>query len=290
LKTTKAAATEELISLIDGGNKILLWIRDDYQAKTRDEKILHSVEIEREYDRRGDQWLEQVQAVLNSIFPTTTEANIFKLTSVPSPQSITSERKLQYSYPYLRLEEYRNTLQNILETKLPIYTDLTGQYQISVDDIDSFSKVVTVEPATVAKFLIDGRLEMLEEEIQRAFEDILGEFYHQKDSASEINDLYTTNVKINNVRVPTAFLLKGRGLRDKVLDIHNCGDKGTQLVRLLESPAELFIVQFIGEISQYVIKDVLGKVNEKRLRGERAWFCIMNGQDTARILLAYNKL
>jgi hypothetical protein len=39
-----------------------------------------------------------------------------------------------------------------------------------------------------------------------------------------------------------------------------------------------------------VIKDVQGKVSERRLAGKQAWFCIIDGQDTARLLRAYGEL
>jgi hypothetical protein len=88
----------------------------------------------------------------------------------------------------------------------------------------------------------------------------------------------------------TAFALKGRGLQKPILEIGDCGKNGDQLVRLLESPARLFVVQFIGNISESVIKDMEGKVHAARAQGREAWYCIMNGQDTARVLKAYGKI
>jgi hypothetical protein len=73
------------------------------------------------------------------------------------------------------------------------------------------------------------------------------------------------------------------------MEICNCGKNGDQIVRLFESPAQLFIVQFVGEVSEAVIKDVEGKVNERRGKGQDACFCIINGQDTARLFRAYGK-
>ena len=104
------------------------------------------------------------------------------------------------------------------------------------------------------------------------------------------NDLYTANVVVQGGRVASAFLLKGNGLKKHTLEIANCGSNGDQLVRLIQSPAQLFFVQFVGEVSENVIKDIEGKVELLKNKGKDARYCILNGQDTARILYAYNVL
>ena len=73
------------------------------------------------------------------------------------------------------------------------------------------------------------------------------------------------------------------------MEIRDCGRNGDQHVRLLQSPAQLFVVQFVGELSETLIKDVEGKVNEIRLKGKQAWFCMVSGEDIARLLRAYGK-
>ena len=52
----------------------------------------------------------------------------------------------------------------------------------------------------------------------------------------------------------------------------------------------IFVVQFVGNISESVIKDIQGKVEHIRSAGREAWFCIIDGQDTARLLRAYGKI
>jgi hypothetical protein len=163
--------------------------------------------------------------------------------------------------------------------------------RLYVEDIDSFCKVRDVDPAAVSHLLSDeGYLDRSEDFIQTALEQILTVPFHKKDWGGEISDLYTANIVVNGLRTPTAFLLKGRGLKRKVLEIRDCGQNGDQLVRLFDSPAQLFVVQFVGKVSENVIKDVQGKVSERRSRGEPVWYCIMDGQDTARVLHAYGKL
>jgi hypothetical protein len=121
-------------------------------------------------------------------------------------------------------------------------------------------------------------------------EKIISEPFHKEDWGGETNDLYTSNLRVNGKRLPSAFLLKGNGLAKKVMNIKDCGKNGDQIVRLLDSPAQLFFVQFVGNIHENVIKDLEGKVERLRLKGASAWYCVMNGQDTARLLHAYGKV
>jgi hypothetical protein len=142
----------------------------------------------------------------------------------------------------------------------------------------------------VAHALREGRLERSEDEVQMALEQILDVPMHKKDWGGELNDLYSANVVVNGVRIETAFLLKGNGLRKREMQIANCGKNGDQLLRLFQSPARLFVVQFVGPISETVVADVSGKVQLRRAGGAECNFLIMDGQDTARVLLAYGKL
>lgn len=162
--------------------------------------------------------------------------------------------------------------------------------RIYIDDIDNFKEVCQFKPEKVMHLLDkNGQLNMKEDDIQTAFENILGVKHHKRDWGGEENDLYTPNITISGNRIAAAFMLKGKGTKKRILEICDCGSNGDQLVRLFQSPAELFVVQFVGEISENIIKDIEGKTNAKRKEGKQAQYCIINGQDTARILLAYNK-
>ncbi len=95
---------------------------------------------------------------------------------------------------------------------------------------------------------------------------------------------------INGTRRESAFLLKGNGLGSRKMEIKHCGHNGDQLLRLCSSPARLFAVQFVGTISEAVVSDMDGKIRQARLQNRDAWYCIMDGQDTARVLRAYGEL
>lgn len=139
-------------------------------------------------------------------------------------------------------------------------------------------------------FLSNGFLAWSEDRVQLALEQILGVSFHRRDWGGEINDLYTANVVVSGARRASAFLLKGPGIGKKELTIADCGKNGDQIVRLFTTPAELFVVQYVGPVGDMVIKDVQGKVTELRARGANTHYAIIDGQDTARILHAYGKL
>jgi hypothetical protein len=162
--------------------------------------------------------------------------------------------------------------------------------RLYVEDIDSFKKVRDVNPAMVSHLLRSGFLAISEDQVQIALEEILNVPFHRKDWGGEINDLYTANVVVNGERRATAFLLKGPGIGKKVMEIADCGKRGDQIVRLFDTPADLFVVQYVGPIADLLIKDVQAKVANLRASGKEANFLIMDGQDTARVLHAYGKL
>ena len=172
----------------------------------------------------------------------------------------------------------------------PSREDQTTEYRLHIDDIDNFSQVRSVPPSAVAQFLHDGTIDISEDLIKLAIEAILHLPFHHNDRPNELNDIYTANVTVKGSRRPTAFMLKGPGIRKKEMAIADCGKNGDQLVRLFDTPADLFIVQFVGRISEMVVKDIEGKIAAHRERGKKAQFVIMDGQDTARFLFAYGRL
>ena len=157
--------------------------------------------------------------------------------------------------------------------------------RLYIEDIDSFQKVRDINPALVMGKLDNGYFNASEDTVQLAIEQILNVSFHNKDWGGEFNDLYTANVVVNGTRRSTAFLLKGNGIGKKEMTIADCGKNGDQIVRLFSVAADLFIIQFVGNIADMVIKDIEGKARERK-----ANYLIIDGQDTARLLLAYGKI
>jgi hypothetical protein len=171
----------------------------------------------------------------------------------------------------------------------------TDRLQIPVEEIDCFGEVKAVSPHDVLELLDDDEcLPVSEAVIKDAFQAIIGEAFSRGDWAGEEEDLYSTRIAITGRRTPAALLLKGPGnqksRRDGALTVANCNVNGDQIQRLFQSPAELFIIQYVGPIHSGLIKYARDKVEQKRHKGERATVCFIDGQDTARILKAFGRL
>jgi hypothetical protein len=167
------------------------------------------------------------------------------------------------------------------------YRNLPFDPRVYIEKIDSFYKVRDVARETVASLLDDGYFDQSEDSVQRALEEILHVPIHKKDWGGELNDLYTANLALDGFPVATAFLLKGNGLKRSTLEIRDCGKNGDQLVRLVDSPANLFVVQFVGNVKEAVIRDIDGKFRGLHAQGRCARYCVVYGQDTARLFRAY---
>lgn len=229
-------------------------IEDEKQKLIQELNSLREVSITEKGDK--GKTLEKILSILNEL----------KLNTLKISENLLKEdlRKKNHS-------------QNFSDPKLEIF----------VEEIDSFKEVKKIH-IDLIKNLVP--LKWSEEQIQKWFESIICEPTHKKDWGGEENDLFTTRLIINGNRKNTAFLLKGPGVRKNELRISDCGKNGNQLVRLFESPAEIFIIQYVGEISEDVRKDAEGKTLSLRGKGKNAQFCIIDGFDTARILKAYNKI
>ena len=285
----RPAAEERLIACLNKGYEVRLSLWADYNRRLQSESFNVEADNKR-YFSLTNEWANSVVGDLQSIFPTSLESNQFRgRQSSLAVCYIGIDQEFAWLY-YNTLPDLIEGLKNILDHDLARYTDLPIQDRLFVEDIDSFYKVRDVNPAMITGALSKGYLDLSEERIQFALEQILNVSFHKKDWAGESNDLYTANLIVSGARTETAFLLKGNGLRRQEMRIADCGQNGDQLVRLFQSPARLFVVQFVGRIAEMVIKDVAGKVQECRANGRDVRFLIMDGQDTARLLHAYNKL
>jgi hypothetical protein len=193
----------------------------------------------------------------------------------------------QFNFHNSTVEQLNNSGNNIKVVQTAVSA---SKERLFVEDIDSFAKVRDVSPASVAPLLKGGYLDLAEDVVQNAFEHILAVSFHQLDWAGEINDLYTPNVVVEGARRPTAFLLKGNGLRKPTMEIKDCGKNGDQVMRLFRSPADLFVIQFVGNIANAVIQHAQSEVARLRADGREAQFLIIDGQETARLLFAYGKI
>jgi hypothetical protein len=289
LRTSKNNAEEEILKLLNRGYAISSEIFAHYE-KNHDSGTFDEDSHVAQYYTKLNDWIRGTQRALSMIFPTNFEGNFFISRFSGSSFDYLGTNQAVGYLVYEQIPTYIERLYRVLEIHLRRYTDLPVEERLFVEDIDSFVKVRDVNRAMVSQFMKDGRVELSEDQVQLGLEAILDVPFHKKDWGGEINDLYTANLELNGSRRPSAFLLKGNGLTKKEMAISDCGKNGDQILRLFQSPAQLFVIQYVGPISDSVVSDIHSKTLAHRANGNNANYLIIDGQDTARLLYAYGKL
>ena len=135
---------------------------------------------------------------------------------------------------------------------------------VAIDEIDSFKKVVSVrlEKGT-------DNVPILEETFKQGLKRILNEWGEFKDWGGEGDDLFTTRLMVNGKRMPAAFGLKGRGTKGK-LTPGKLGKQGDQIQRLFKSPANIFVIQYWGQIAESVYEQMKELATAKSARGQES--------------------
>jgi hypothetical protein len=152
---------------------------------------------------------------------------------------------------------------------------------ITIDDIDSFCKVsqIRVDP---------DEYETMEEIIfKNGIRRIIGESGKFTDWGGESNDLFTTRIRIKAHRIPTAFAFKGKGTTG-ILTPKKMGKNGDQIQRLFRTPANVFIVQYWGQIDETIFEQMAEFAKAKSAtEGSLIYYGIINGSDSYRLIKAY---
>jgi hypothetical protein len=154
---------------------------------------------------------------------------------------------------------------------------------ITIDDIDQFSKVKTVQAGSLA-----STSKLSEVAMKKGIVKLLGEGLVPKDWGGEINDIFTTRTSIRGRRLRCAFALKGPAQKG-ALTPKKMGSNGDQIQRLFDSPADVFIVQFEGPIMQSVVHLMEQLAKARALLGRQVYFGIIDEGDTQRLRVAYPK-
>jgi len=154
--------------------------------------------------------------------------------------------------------------------------------ELTVDDIDSFSKVKKIGSIKTKR--------IPEEDIKQLLKVITKEDGKFIDWGGEVNDINTTRLKINGKRINTSFALKGAGT-PPTLTIKKMGKHGDQISRLFKSPSQAFFVMYDAQIDHSII-DMMKSLAENKSNKENKtiYYGVIDGQDTARLFQAYAKL
>ncbi|MDO8528448.1 MAG: hypothetical protein Q7S06_00980, partial [Nanoarchaeota archaeon] len=149
--------------------------------------------------------------------------------------------------------------------------------QISIEDIDNFKGVKNISS-------FKDKSKFYEKDVKTKFKKILYEEGDFTDWGGEKNDLFTTRVKFNGKRIPSAFAFKGKGTTG-ILTPKKMGKNADQIQRLFQSPAEIFFVQYNGQIAQSIIEQMKNCATINSLHdGKKIYFGVIDGLDTNKIM------
>jgi hypothetical protein len=282
LRISRASGEELLQPLVAEGYEIASWLDRDYAAK-RAAGTFDSPTDNARYEQRLNDWAQRTQAALLEIFPTTTEVGALAHEPVGEQVSVAAGSDQAWFRRLLRMRAWARKLERILKEDLARYTDLPIGERLFVEDVDAFAKVRDVNPQLARHLLDGGRLVARDDDVLLALEGVVGESFHRR----EDEVLYTTHVVLNGRRVPSALLLKGREVGGPELTVADLGDGGDQVELLVRSPAELWILQFGGRVSEEVVDALRVAVRGRQASGSPALYCVVDGLDTARLMVAY---
>ena len=155
--------------------------------------------------------------------------------------------------------------------------------EILPEDIEQFSRMKEVT-ATSADEWMSVMRSIPEEQIKQAITNLLSE-PTKKDWGGESDDHFSANVTVRGRRRTAAFLLKGPS-RFAEMTLDMCGNRADQIHRMVDSDAEVCVVQHCHTIGSRVRQTlrsltVLPGASKKK-------YCLIDGQATWRILKAYS--
>jgi len=153
---------------------------------------------------------------------------------------------------------------------------------LTIDDIDSFAKVRKVDSD-------DQAGDVYEAKIKGGVKAILGDAGKFTDWGGEKSDLFSTRLRIGGKRYATAFAFKGRGTKG-ILTPAKLGKNGDQIQRLFRSEAQVFVVQYGGQVDESVREQMQMAATAKSFATEqKVYYMVIDGQDTSRLMRAYPK-
>jgi len=226
--------------------------------------------------KKLDSWqiLEQVESGVNPVY----KKDPFYCQHAKEILNYAKDRKKREKIPTKRNRQAISSTLTITIPKVP--RKFVQVCPVSVDDIDSFSKVKKI-----------GSMPYIfraESEIKSLFKKILKERGHFQDWGGEPNDLFS-HVKIKNKRYSVAFAFKGKSKKKiKKLMPKDMGKNGDQIYRMFRSPANVFFVQFVGQIDESVLSlmEQLA-ISKSYTTSNPIFYGIIDGDDTSRIFSAY---
>jgi hypothetical protein len=286
LRVSHARAKDDLLSRAALGMEVADTVWAMYKRQRHDGSFgPDSVQPLREIARP---WIEETSVALDGVFPTSLERRNF--TSIQGGPTYPEGENLHVSGLVQAIRAKAAYLDRLRSEGVDSYTGIPVAAILYAEQVDSFSRVGDINPKEVLDLVPDGYLDVSEDAVQRGIESALGVPFHKTDWAGERLDLYTSNLRLFGRRAAGAFLLKGPGVGRHEMRLDDLGKRADQLQRLFEVPADIYVVQYVGPISEAVIKDLSERVELARSRGREVVGCPIDGQDTARLLRAFGSI
>lgn len=170
-----------------------------------------------------------------------------------------------------------NTVQTI-----KVHKSLFSIKRITIDDIDNFKNIKNIKSIHQSNPIAEKRIKEL-------FKNLFQEQGRFNDWGGEKNDLFTTRLRIKGKRYHAAFAFKGKGTKG-TLTPGKMGKNGDQIQRLFHTSADVFMVQYYHQISDSVVEQMTDyAIMKSATTATKILFGIIDGEDTRRILQAYQK-
>jgi hypothetical protein len=173
-----------------------------------------------------------------------------------------------------------NVIGHTVTIKAPFKPKVKTVY---VDDIKEFQKVKSVK--SIPPAMSPPRLP--EATVKKGIIKLLGQDLDPKDWGGEPNDIFTT-LTLGGKRKRAAFALKGPAKKGPLVP-GKMGKNGDQIQRLFASPAQVFFVQYEGEIKESVVDLMARLATAKALVEREVYYGVIDMTDTYRLRLAYPK-
>lgn len=281
LKISANSARERIHEMIISGTILLEKVMGEYTAAKDSDTFSEKDHVPEWRDQYVD-WFHKCLAVLQEIFPTPIEA--IQVKDARGSLSYQSGVNVKVNAIINDIRVKLSALEKIINSVNNYSMEMTDE--LFIEDIDSFAKARDVNPRQVKRLV---PLKLSEDQIRAFFEEIIGATVRRQESDEHTTGVFTAQVKLGGERLSAAFLLKGKGTKGK-LTIKKCEKDGGQIVRLVEVPADLYVIQHVDGVDERVIRDLKEKIESINTQGKSCRMCVIDGTDTARILLAYGKI
>jgi len=160
--------------------------------------------------------------------------------------------------------------------------------QITIDDIDSFDRVKD-ESLNQKSLAIERSIDIEEKIFKKGLQKILKEEGIFQDWGGETDDLFSTRLVLKGRRKTVVFGLKGKGTTG-ILTPEKMGKRADQIQRLFRAPADVFLVQYGGQINETILEQIKNfAISKSYYEGKKIYYGLIDGQDSVRIINSYNE-